>query len=127
MELVALVVALALLEYFYILFQVGNGRGKYEVPAPAVTGHPTFERLYRVQMNTLEQLIIFLPAIWLFGIYVQPQIAAGLGVVFIIGRGIYFTSYVKEPETRTTGALMTMGSNVILLLGAAIGAGLALL
>ncbi len=127
MELVVIVVSLALLEYFYILFQVGSARGKYDVAAPAITGHPTFERLYRVQMNTLEQLIIFLPAIWFFGTYVNAAVAAGLGVVFIVGRGIYFTSYVKEPEKRGTGAMLTMGSNVILLLGALIGAGLALL
>ncbi len=127
MEIVVVVVSLALLEYFYILFQVGSARGKYDVPAPAITGHPTFERLYRVQMNTVEQLIIFLPSIWFFGTYVNAAAAAGLGVVFIVGRGIYFRSYVKEPESRTTGALLTMGSNVILLLGALIGAGVALL
>ena len=77
-------------------------------------------------MNTLEQLIVFLPSIWFFGTYVNAAAAAGLGVVFIIGRGLYLASYVKDPETRTTGALMTMGSNVILLFGALIGAGLAL-
>jgi uncharacterized membrane protein YecN with MAPEG domain len=127
MEIVVIVVSLALLEYFYILFQVGSARQKYDVPAPAVTGHPTFERLYRVQMNTVEQLIIFLPSIWFFGTYVNATAAAGLGIVFIVGRAIYFTSYVKEPEKRTTGALLTMGSNIILLLGALIGAALTLL
>ncbi len=122
MELVVIVIVLALLEYIYISVQVGRGRGKYEVPAPAMTGHPTFERLYRVQLNTLEQLIIFLPAIWLFGTYVSAEIAAGLGVVFIVGRFLYLTSYVKDPEKRTGGFLLTFASNVILLLGALVGA-----
>ncbi len=122
MELVVIVMVLALLEYIYISLQVGRGRGKYDVPAPAMTGHPTFERLYRVQLNTLEQLIIFLPAIWFFGTYVSAEIAAGLGVVFIVGRFLYLTSYVKDPEKRTGGFLLTFASNVILLLGALVGA-----
>ena len=122
MELVVIVIALALLEYLYIAFQVGGGRQKYGVPAPAISGHPTFERLYRVQMNTLEQLIVFLPSIWFFGLYVSAWVAAALGVVFIVGRGIYLTSYVKDPEKRSTGFLLTFGPNVILLVGALIGA-----
>ena len=122
MELVVIVIVLALLEYIYISLQVGRGRGKYDVPAPAMTGHPTFERLYRVQLNTLEQLIVFLPAIWLFGTYVSAEVAAALGVVFIVGRFVYLTSYVKDPEKRTGGFLLTFASNVILLLGALVGA-----
>ena len=122
MELVVIVVVVALLEYIYLSFQVGQGRGKYEVPAPAISGHPVFERLYRVQMNTLEQLIVFLPAIWLFGTYVSAEVAAALGVVFIVGRFVYLTSYVKDPEKRTGGFLLTFASNVILLLGALVGA-----
>ena len=127
MELVVIVVVVALLEYIYLSLQVGQGRGKYEVPAPAISGHPVFERLYRVQMNTLEQLIIFLPAIWLFATYVSEGIAALLGIVFIVGRFVYFKGYVEDPEKRTMGFLLTFGANAILLLGALIGAALALL
>jgi uncharacterized membrane protein YecN with MAPEG domain len=126
MELVAIVIVLALFEYLYIAFQVGAGRGKYDVPAPAISGHPTFERLYRVQMNTLEQLIVFLPGMWFFGLYVSAPIAAALGLVFIVGRAVYLTSYVKDPEKRSVGFMLTFVSNVILLLGALIGAILAL-
>lgn len=122
MELVVIVIALALMEYVYIAFQVGSGRTKYGVPAPAISGHPTFERLYRVQMNTLEQLIVFLPSIWFFGMYVSAGIAAGLGVVFIVGRFVYLTSYVQDPGKRSTGFMLTFGPNVILLVGAFIGA-----
>ena len=127
MELVVIVVAVALLEYIYLATQVGQARGKYEVPAPAISGHPTFERLYRVQMNTLEQLIIFLPSIWLFATYVSTGIAAALGVVFIVGRFLYFKGYVDDPEKRTTGFLLTFGANVVLLFGALVGAVLTLL
>ena len=127
MELVVIVVALALLEYIFLSMQVGMGRGKYDVPAPAISGHPIFERLYRVQMNTLEQLIIFLPSIWLFAEYVSANWAAALGVVFIVGRFVYFRNYVKDPEKRTIGFLLTFSANVIMLLGALIGAALALL
>ena len=127
MELVVIVVAVALLEYIYLATQVGQARGKYEVPAPAISGHPTFERLYRVQMNTLEQLIIFLPSIWLFATYVSTGIAAALGVVFVVGRFLYFKGYVDDPEKRTTGFLLTFGANVALLFGALVGAALTLL
>ena len=127
MALVVIVVALALLEYIFLSMQVGMGRGKYDVPAPAISGHPTFERLYRVQMNTLEQLIIFLPSIWLFATYVSTGIAAALGVVFIVGRFLYFKGYVDDPEKRTTGFLMTFGANVTLLFGALVGAVMTLL
>ena len=78
MELVAIVIAVALLEYMFIALQVGRGRAQYAVPAPAVTGHPIFERLYRVQLNTLEQLIVFVPSIWLFGTYVSAPAAAAM-------------------------------------------------
>lgn len=126
MELVVVVIALALIEYMYITMQVGFGRGKYDVPAPAISGNPTWERLYRVQMNTVEQLIIFVPSVWFFGTYVSAPIAAGIGVVFIVGRFLYFTSYVKDPEKRTVGFVMGFASNVTLVLGSLIGAALRL-
>ena len=122
MELVAIVTALALIVYIYIAFQVGSARGKYDVPAPAITGHPTFERLYRVQMNTLEQLIIFLPSIWFFGLYLSAPIGAAIGLVWIVGRIVYLVSYVKDPGTRTLGFMLTFAANVILLLGGLFGA-----
>ena len=127
MELVTIVIAVALLEYMFIAFQVGAGRTKYNVPAPAVTGHPTFERLYRVQLNTLEQLIVFLPSIWLFATWVSAPAAAGLGLVFVVGRALYSTSYVKDPAKRGPGFLLGYVANAILVLGSLIGAALKLL
>ena len=124
MELITIVIALALLEYMYITFRVGGARGKFDVPAPAISGHPTFERLYRVQMNTVEQLVIFLPSIIAFGYYVSAPIGAAIGLVFILGRALYLAGYVKDPEKRGTGFLLTFLANVVLLLGGLIGAGL---
>jgi glutathione S-transferase len=124
MHLIAIVIAIALLEYYYITFQVGSGRAKYGVPAPAISGDPTFERLYRVQMNTVEQLVVFLPAIVFFGYYVSAPVGAGVGLVFVLGRALYFISYVKDPEKRTTGFLLTFLANMVLVVGGLIGAAL---
>jgi len=122
MELVTIVIALALIEYMYIAMQVGAARGKYGVPAPATTGDPIFERYYRVQQNTVEQLVIFLPSMLGFAHYVMPLAAAALGLVFILGRALYLTGYVKDPGKRSTGFMLTFVPNVILVLGALIGA-----
>jgi glutathione S-transferase len=122
MELVAIVTVLALLEYFFFALQVGKARGQYNVEAPATTGHPIFERKLRVQQNTLEQLVIFLPGLWLFATYVDPGIAAILGLVFIVGRALYSRAYVAEPGTRTLGFLLTLASEGILVIGALVGA-----
>jgi len=92
------------------------------IAAPATTGHPVFERLFRVQMNTLEQLIIFVPAILLFARYVHPLVAAALGLVFILGRWLYFRAYVRDPKRRGTGFLIAVIPNSLLLLGGLIGA-----
>ena len=122
MTLVHLVIALALVEFFVFLNAVGRARSTYKVPAPATTGNEVFERYFRVQMNTLEQLVIFIPSILLFARYVHPLIAAALGLVFIIGRWLYFTGYVKDPARRGPGFLIAVIPNSLLLLGGLIGA-----
>ena len=122
MEMVAIVIVLALIEYFTFAIQAGAARAKYEVEAPATTGHPIFERKLRVQQNTLEQLVIFLPGIWLFGVYVSPGIAALVGVLFIVGRAIYAISYVAEPSKRTVGFMIAFAAEAILVIGALVGA-----
>jgi glutathione S-transferase len=122
MEFVAIVTALALLQYFYFSYRVGRARGQYGVQAPATTGHPVFERLHRVHQNTLEQLAMFLPGLWLFASYVSEPIAAALGLVFVIGRAIYAQRYVAAPETRAPGSIVSMLATGVLLLGGLIGA-----
>jgi glutathione S-transferase len=102
-HLTALVTCLALLAYFLISFQVGKARQTYGIKAPAVSGDLDFERIYRVQMNTLEWMPIFLPALWLFAIYVSDAIAAALGVVWIIGRILYMIGYAKAANKRGPG------------------------
>ncbi len=122
MPLVHIVIALALIEFFVFLLAVGRARDTYKVPAPATSGNETFERYFRVQMNTIEQLVIFLPSILLFARYVHPLIAAALGLLFIIGRWVYFKGYVKEPAKRSTGFLLSGIPNLVLLAGGLIGA-----
>jgi uncharacterized membrane protein YecN with MAPEG domain len=82
---------------------VGAARGKSGIKAPAVTGDENFERAYRVQMNTLEQLVMTLPALWLSGIYFDSLVAALLGLAFFLGRVLYRAGYVKAPEKRGAG------------------------
>lgn len=127
MELPAIVAALALLEYMFFAFQVGMGRQKYGVEAPAISGHPEWERIFRVQQNTLEQLIVFLPSLFLFSTFWSPTVGAGIGLLFIIGRPLYFFSYVKDPSSRTVGFLLGFLANVVLLLGSLAGAVAALM
>ena len=123
MELVILVIVIALFQYIWFSARVGMGRVKYGVKAPAISGHPQFERLYRVQMNTIEQLVVFLPAMlafsWLGDARGWPgsEISAGLGVVWIIGRALYARSYVRDPDARGPGFLMTFAPSVLMLLG----------
>lgn len=121
MTLVHLVIVLALVEFFVFLNAVARARHIYQVPAPATGGHEVFERYFRVQMNTLEQLLIFLPSIVLFGLYVHALIAAALGLVFLVGRWLYFVGYVKDPKKRGTGFLISVIPNSLLLLGALAG------
>jgi glutathione S-transferase len=122
MAYVDIVTALALLQLVFFGFQVGRARTTYGIQAPATTGNAIFERHFRVQQNTLEQLVIFLPGMYLFGHYVNPLWAAGLGVVYLTGRQIYAASYVKDPDSRGPGFGMTFLPTVVLILGGLIGA-----
>jgi glutathione S-transferase len=118
MEMVIIVVVLALIQYIVFSILVGRARGKYDVQAPATSGDPVFDRYFRVQQNTLEQLVVFLPAIFIYSQLGNPMYAAGFGVVYLIGRIIYFRSYVKDPGSRGLGFMLTFLPSVIMLIGA---------
>lgn len=122
MPYVHMVIGLALIEFLYFGAAVGRARVRYNVPAPATTGNEIFERYFRVQMNTLEQLVIFVPSILIFGHYLNPYLAAALGVVFLTGRLVYLFTYVKDPKKRGAGFGLSVVPNMILLLGAIFGA-----
>ena len=122
MNYVHIVALLAVLQYFMFGALVGRARNKYGIKAPATSGHEMFERAFRVQMNTLEQMVGFLPVLLLAGAYWNNAIVAGIGVVYLIGRFIYRQSYVANPDSRTLGFLLTLLPSAILLVMALIGA-----
>ena len=117
MEYADIVIVLALFQYIYFSMQVGSARGKNKIPAPKVTGDDEFERRFRIQQNTMEQLIVFVPAMFLFSYYLNPVWAAIFGSIFIIGRFIYAAGYLKDPSKRGPGMIITLLSNVILVAG----------
>ncbi len=122
MDMVYIVIALALLQFFIFGGLVGRARVKFSIDAPAVTGDPMYERYHRVHYNTMEQLVVFIPSMLLFGMYVSSLAAAGLGLVFIVGRVIYFRAYLADPASRGPGFGLTMLPTFILLLGGLGGA-----
>lgn len=122
MEPIAVVTLLTLIEYFVFSILVARSRVKTGTKPPTIIGDPIFERYFRVQQNTLEQLVIFLPSLWLFGVYVDALIGAGVGLLFIIGRALYCRGYVEEPSKRTLGFVLGQVSESILLVGGLIGA-----
>ena len=121
MEYTALIVLLALIQYVWFSMRVGANRGKYDIKAPKTVGEDAWERLFRVQMNTLEQLIVFVPGMFLFAVYASSAWAWLPGVVFIVGRQLYAMEYIREPKTRGPGMALTMLANAVLLVGSLVG------
>ena len=117
MAWVEIVTLLAVVQFMVFGFLVGGARMKHGVKAPATTGNEVFERYFRVHMNTLEQLIVFIPAIWLFAQFVSPHWAAGLGGVYLVGRVVYFLSYVKDPKSRGLGFALTSVPSLVMVVG----------
>jgi uncharacterized MAPEG superfamily protein len=125
MKYVHIVAALAVLQFFVFCFLVGRARARYGVKAPAIVGNEQFERVFRVQMNTLEQLICFLPALFLAAVYWPPSIIAAIGCVYLVGRLIYRRTYITDPTKRGLGFLLTALPTLVLLLAALAGAAVA--
>lgn len=118
MEATVIVTALALLQYTWFGFQVGAMRGKHGVKAPAVTGAEEFDRMFRVHMNTMEQLVLFIPALWMHAWLADPRIGAAIGMVYIIGRFMYRAEYLRDPASRSPGFGLTLIPSTVLLLWA---------
>jgi glutathione S-transferase len=114
----ALVTCLAILFYFFTSVRVARARVTYGVKLPAIAGQPDFERVFRVQMNTLEWMPIFLPSLWLFAIYISDKSAAAIGVVWIVGRIFYLIGYTKAVEKRGPGFGIQALACIVLVLGA---------
>ncbi len=125
MSIVHIVAVLAVMQFILFAILVGKAReqhGEHGVKAPAVHGNETFERIYRVQMNTLEQLICFLPALFMASAYWSPSLMALIGCVYLAGRFIYSNAYVADPKKRSLGFALTILPTIILLLAALLGA-----
>ena len=114
----ALVTCLSILAYFYTSILVARARVAFGIKAPAVSGNPDFERVFRVQMNTLEWMPVFLPSLWLFAFYINDALAAALGVVWIVGRVLYMTGYSQAAAKRGLGFGIQAGAAILLWLGA---------
>lgn len=116
MGFVILVTVLLLVQYLYFAFRAGGARGKGEVKAPAVTGDEHFERCLRIQLNTLEQLAITLPSMWICAVYFRTDVAAILGAIFLLSRFVYSRAYLADPAGRGTGMIIGLLANLGLML-----------
>jgi len=122
MHPIHIVALLAVMQFFYFGAKVGRARAQYGIKAPAVTGHEMFERAYRVQMNTLEQLVGFLPALLIAGAYWPQAVVAAIGAVYLVGRALYRHQYMQDPARRAPGFALTVLPTAILLLAGLVGA-----
>ncbi len=113
----SLVTALAVLLYVVLSVNVSRARGRYKVPAPAMAGDPAFERVCRVHQNTLEQLAVFLPSLWLFSTFVSPVWGGWIGFLWLLGRIFYAWSYYRDAASRGPGYILSMICSLGLLLG----------
>ncbi|MBE9164641.1 MULTISPECIES: MAPEG family protein [Microcoleaceae] len=123
----SLITISALILYFILTLNVGRARFKYKVSPPQMTGNPDFERVVRVQQNTLEQMILFLPSLWIFSQFISPIWAAGIGAVWIIGRILFAWGYYQAAEKRAAGFGISTLATLTLLGGSLIGIIMALL
>ena len=122
MNMVYAVIGLALIQFYVFCILVGKARVQTGLDAPKVTGNEIFERYYRVHYNTMEQLVIFVPAILLFANYIHTLSAWILGLVYLVGRTMYFRAYVADPSKRGPGFILSSLPSTIMLLGGTGGA-----
>jgi glutathione S-transferase len=115
------VVVIALLQLILFSWFVGRARGRFGVKAPATTGHEAFERYNRAHLNSLELMVIFLPAVFLYAGFFDPRVAATLGALYVIGRSVYFVGYVRAAGSRLPGFAISMFAVMFLLVGSLVG------
>ena len=127
MAWVDLVALLSIIQLVVFGILVGRARSQYGIAAPATSGHPVFERYFRVQMNTIETLLVFLPALWIAAKYWPPRYVALVGAVYLVGRVVYLKAYVREPKSRSLGFSLSMLPTLALVIAALVGALRALL
>ncbi len=118
MDIIALLIILAVLQFMAFSFLVGPARVKYEVKAPATTGNEDWQRRFRVHQNTMEQLVAFVPAIYLCAVYANQTVAIVCGVIYLIGRCIYAYTYIKDPKTRALGMILSFFPTLAMVLAA---------
>ena len=121
MNTVYLIILLALVQFIYFTGRTGIAREKLGVEAPRTTGNETWERIFRVQQNTMEQLVIFIPGMLAFAYFVSPRWALLPGVLYLVGRQLYSYLYVSNPKKRGPGIALSFLSNIALIFGAIIG------
>ena len=121
MQYVELVAVLAVLQFFFFGAMTGRARSKSGIKAPAITGDEAFERMYRVQMNTMETLVVFLPVLFIASKYWSPNLIAIVGCVYLIGRFIYWRAYVANPEKRGLGFMLSIIPTFTLIIFALLG------
>jgi len=117
-----IVTLLAVAFYFFLATRVATAHGKFDVRLPATTGNPDFERIFRAHMNTLEWMPTFLVPLWLCAIYLSDVAAAVVGLVWIVGRAVYFAGYSRAVEKRLPGFFIQSTACLLLFIGAAAGA-----
>lgn len=122
MEATVIVTFLALAQYVLFGVQVGGMRGKHGIKAPAQTGHEEFERMNRVHLNTLEQLVVFIPALWMQAYFANPLYGAIVGMVYVVGRFVYRVEYLRDPDSRGTGFTLSIVPTIVLLIWALVAA-----
>lgn len=123
MGIMVIVLVLIMMQYSFFGIQVGKARVDFKVEAPAISGHPVFERHYRVQQNTLEQLLVFIPMYLVFAFMAESrgwmgyEIASAMGILWLIGRFVYANAYVKDPALRGKGFMLSFLASVVLIIG----------
>jgi glutathione S-transferase len=117
-----IVILLALVVYLGTMVYCARMRARHRIMAPATSGHPEFERAFRIQQNTLEQLVAFVPAVWLFSALVNPLFGAGLGAIWLIGRIVFAVSYARAPDKRGPGFTVAFIVLIVLVVGALVKA-----